>query len=354
MEPQDPEQVRTLLATLLDSSADPIHAKLADGRYVVVNRRAAEIIGLPESEIIGRRLDDLATGEIAERGRADDAEAMLTGGPVDREWQLIINEQARTFDVRKAPWFDENGAVVGVVTVARDVTERRATEARAFSLERQRAMGMLAAGVAHDLRNLLQVAMARVALAAELHAGGASLAHLEGANAALEAAADLSRRLGALGGAPGRRARVDLSRVLGRCLDAVSTRTGTLDVVADLPTGLPRIQGDDVELGRAFLNLIENAVEAMGTGGKLRVSARAHAGAVEAEVADSGTGMDEATLARAFEPFFTTKAARGTGLGLAVVERVVANHFGSIAVSSRPGLGTTVTVTLPLLPPTSP
>lgn len=345
------EHVRTLLATVLDSTADPIHAKLADGRYVLVNRRAAAIIGQPESALLGLRVSDLGSGEVAERSQAEDAEVMASGRAIDREWQVQVDGELRTFDVRKAPWRDEDGVVIGVVTVARDVTERRAAEARAYALERQRAMGMLAAGVAHDLRNLLQVAMARVTLASELGAGAAALPHLEGATAALEAAADLSRRLGALGGRPARRGRVHLSRVLTHCLDAVAARATDVRLVTALPQGLPRVEGDDVELGRAFLNLLENALEALAGGGDLRVETRTEPGWVVAEVADTGVGMDEPTLARAFEPFFTTKAARGTGLGLAVVQRVVADHDGKIDVWSRPGEGTRFTVRLPLRDP---
>ncbi len=346
--PQSPEQILALLATVLDSTADPIHVKDAQGRYVLINRRAEELVGLASTHLQGRTVHDIVSAKIAERSHAEDLAVMATGEPIDSEWQLPIDGRPRVFDVRKAPWRDDDGNVLGVVTVGRDVTERREAEQRAFAAERQRAMGLLAAGVAHDLRNLLQIALGRVEMGANLAAGDPVLGpQLRGAAEALEHAAELSARLGALGGSVGSRRKVDVRRVLRRSLDALDSSGGRVVVVSRLDAPVPPVLGDDVELGRAYLNLVENALEAMAEGGILTVAARAERGQVITEVSDTGPGMDAGTLSRAFEPFFTTKAERGTGLGLAVVQRVVADHGGRVDVWSRPGQGTRVTVELP-------
>ncbi|MBM4368739.1 MAG: PAS domain-containing protein [Deltaproteobacteria bacterium] len=345
---QSPEQILALLATVLDSTADPIHVKDAEGRYVLINRRAEDLVGLAGAHVQGRTVHDIVAANIAERSHADDRAVMASGEPLDSEWQMPLDGRPRVFDVRKAPWRDEDGRVLGVVTVARDVTDRREAEQRAFAAERQRAMGLLAAGVAHDLRNLLQIAIARVEIGAKLAEGDPVLGpQLLGAAEALEHAAELSTRLGTLGGSAGSRRPVDVRRVLRRSLDALDSSGGRIVVVSRLDTAVPPVLGDDVELGRAYLNLVENALEAMTEGGILTVAARAERGQVITEVADTGPGMDAGTLSRAFAPFFTTKAERGTGLGLAVVQRVVADHGGRVDVWSRPGQGTRVTVALP-------
>ncbi len=346
--PQAPEQILTLLATVLDSTADPIHVKDAEGRYVLINRRAEELVGVASTHVQGRTVHDIVAANIAERSQQDDLAVMRSGEPNDSEWQIPMDGKPRIFDVRKAPWRDGDGRILGVVTVGRDVTDRREAEQRAFAAERQRAMGLLAAGVAHDLRNLLQIALGRVELGAQLVEGDPVLGpQLRTAAEALEHAAELSARLGALGGSVGSRRPLDVRRVLRRSLDALDSTGDRIVVVSRLETPVPSVLGDDVELGRAYLNLVENALEAMADGGTLTVAARVERGQVVTEVADTGPGMDAGTLSRAFEPFFTTKAERGTGLGLAVVQRVVADHGGRVEIWSRPGQGTRVTVELP-------
>ena len=115
-----------------------------------------------------------------------------------------------------------------------------------------------------------------------------------------------------------------------------------------VPADLPLIWADRTLVARAFTNLAENALQAMPSGGSLRVTASPTGeGALMIRFADSGAGMDEATVARAFEPFFSTKAG-GSGLGLANAKRAIEREGGSIAIASSPGVGTTITVTLPL------
>lgn len=118
-------------------------------------------------------------------------------------------------------------------------------------------------------------------------------------------------------------------------------------IVTAAPGDLPPIRGDRTLLARALTNLIENAIQAMPTGGLLAVSAALVGDAVEIEVADTGVGMDDEGVRRAFEPYFSTKTA-GSGLGLANARRNVEICGGRVAMTSRLGEGTTVTVTVPI------
>jgi len=122
-----------------------------------------------------------------------------------------------------------------------------------------------------------------------------------------------------------------------------SARGITIDV--DAPANLPRVWGDPNLVARALTNLVENALQAMPMGGQLRVALAASPDRVTIEVADTGVGMDETTLARAFEPYFSTKTA-GSGLGLANARQHIEIGGGTIAIASAPGRGTTVTITL--------
>jgi signal transduction histidine kinase len=127
----------------------------------------------------------------------------------------------------------------------------------------------------------------------------------------------------------------------------VPALAGRVAIIADVPAELPKVRVDRVLLARALVNVVENALHAMPGQGTLRVSASATADHVEVVVGDTGVGMDAAALARIFEPYFSTKAT-GTGLGLTIARRNVELNGGTIEVASRPGQGTTVTLTLPL------
>ncbi|WNZ62703.1 ATP-binding protein [Myxococcus sp. MxC21-1] len=120
-------------------------------------------------------------------------------------------------------------------------------------------------------------------------------------------------------------------------------------VELDLADDVPSVTVDERMMRQAFLNLAINAVQAMPQGGMLRASVRRATGTPEVEVqfVDSGPGISPDVRARIFEPFFTTKA-KGTGLGLAVVKRIIESHQGRVALESLPGQGTTFRLYLPL------
>jgi len=145
-----------------------------------------------------------------------------------------------------------------------------------------------------------------------------------------------------------KRATVDVADMLRAILEPY--RRGLADRIRfdiDVPTSLPPAVIDRTLVARSITNIIENALHAMPGTGTLSVVAREDAGVVRVRVADTGVGMDAEALARAFEPYFSTKAT-GTGLGLPIAKRNVEVSGGGIAVSSEPGRGTTVEISLPV------
>ena len=300
-------------------------------------------------------------------------------------------------EVNANPLYDERGRIRGAVTVERDVTfrvqltkkleeearrtaelyERVSTEAErldrmvqertrellalqeARSRERRlAAVGQLAAGVMHDVNNALNPIMAAAYL---LEANAQNPAAVRDyavriAKAAETGAATAARvgrfiRQEPLQGV--RDELVDLTIVcdevvaMTRPLWAERARGGQIQLKRQFAAGA-LVRGIAGELREALLNLVQNALDAMQTGGTLSIHTSVlDENKVQLEVMDSGVGMSAEVRERAFEPFFTTKGQKGTGLGLAEVYGIVRRHRGEVEIDSQQGLGTTVRITLP-------
>jgi PAS domain S-box-containing protein len=266
--------------------------------------------------------------------------------------------------------FDDSGRPVRRISTLKDVTEIRAAQQREKELERQlmhaqklQALGTLAGGVAHDLNNMLVPILALSQLALdELPEDSPVRADIETIARAGESARDLvrrilsfSRRQDFVGEA------VDLAEVTREALQMLrASLPATIRFVVRIDA-VPKLRGDAGALQQLVVNLVTNAAQAIGAPlGEITVrvwsparggtAANGRATAVCLSVADTGCGMDLATLDRVFEPFFTTKpVGEGTGLGLAIVHGIVARHGGHIEARSQPGEGSEFTVTLPAL-----
>ncbi len=233
-------------------------------------------------------------------------------------------------------------------------------EQRMEQLQRLEAMGTMAGGIAHDFNNALAVIVGNLDLVAEALPADAELGleALGAIRAATSSATNLAKRLLRLGSKdPLTIGIVALGPLIDQTMMMARRRaTAKLAVEVDVEPDL-RVLGSFDELQQVLINLYYNSCDAMPSGGKLRVSARAveldrsqavehqleTAGPyVELAVRDTGCGMDAATRARLFEPFFTTKGrGKGTGLGLAMIHGAIRRHGGAIEVESAPGMGTT-------------
>ena len=266
---------------------------------------------------------------------------------------------------------DSTGKLIGFAKVTRDLTERRESqqaleEARVAIMQAQKmdAIGKLTGGVAHDFNNLLAVIVGSLDLARmRLASGGEVERFLDNAMAAAERGATLTQRMLAFA----RRQELELQSV--DCLGLVqgmadmlqSTIGPSVTIDTLFPGNLPPAYADPAQLELALLNLAVNARDAMPEGGRIIIEASEMltaegalpglgAGAyVKLSVVDDGEGMDAATLERAREPFFTTKGVgKGTGLGLAMVHGFAEQCGGALTIESVVGLGTTVSLWLPV------
>ncbi len=266
------------------------------------------------------------------------------------------------------PDFGSDGEVIGCYVHAVDITEQRRTHSALAQAQKMEAIGQLTGGLAHDFNNMLTVVMGNLqGLVDALGDHPAVAEYVEPALAAAEGGAGLIRRLLAFSRqqpiAPVvvevNELVLDMARMIRRSLPStITVSTASRDV--DL-----RALVDPNQLESALLNLALNARDAMPNGGELRIecSLECIEGAAAADlelppgcyvqitVADNGTGMDGATLARVFEPFFTTKKfGLGSGLGMAMVYGFIKQSGGGVRIRSRQAVGTTVSLLLPQAP----
>jgi signal transduction histidine kinase len=256
-----------------------------------------------------------------------------------------------------------------VVTVSHESTTRKRAEAarqraeaELENLRRMEVLGLLAASVAHDFRNILGIIQNNVTLAGmDLPEDHPSRAPLADVGRAVERARGLCSQLGALARrSEGAQQQVDLNAVV-RDVIALLTPPARPSAGASLALAqdLHPVRGDPDELGQVVLNLATNGLDAMAGRGRLSLTTRnvlrPREGAASAawaclSVTDTGPGIDPTVLPRVFEPYFSTKRDRGMGLGLAIVQRVVSDHGGFVEVESIPGRGSEFRVYLPAAP----
>jgi len=257
---------------------------------------------------------------------------------------------------------ENDGNSVRRVGTIRDVTEMRAAEERQSELERQllhsqklEALGTLAGGIAHDLNNTLMPILAlSELLMRKLPDGSGDREDLETIVQASRHGRDLVRRILAFSRHQQvARARVDLAAITRQALQMLRPTIPATVLICEELDDIPPILADPGQIQQIIVNLVTNAVQAIGDRmGTITVSLSRSGNFISLRIADSGCGMDAETRDRIFEPFFTTKnVGEGTGLGLSVVHGIVTNHGGLIEVGSQPGTGTEFTILFPVLGP---
>ena len=389
----DLRRATALLHAIGTCSPDPIYAKDTEGRFLFANPAVLAIIGKTAAEVIGRTDAEWHDDPMQAAAVMANDRRIIETGCVERldETFDAAGVGTRVFRSGKAPLRAEDGTVLGVVAVSSDITQIKATEAelrrlteelelrvseevaareaaqaRAAHAERIQALGQLAGGIAHDFNNVLQAVEGAVVLVEREAGENAIIRRL--VRVALDAAgrgASITRRLLAFGRRGDLRAEaLDVADMLSGLQEVFAHTLGAaIEVHVELGDSLPPILADKGQLETALVNLATNARDAMPEGGRLTLSAGTEsvsAGGsqnpaglapgryVRLTVADTGIGMDAATLARVAEPFFTTKKpGNGTGLGLPMAKGFAEQSGGALSVESSPGEGTMVTLWLP-------
>jgi PAS domain S-box-containing protein len=356
-----------LLVAIVESSDDAIVSKTPDGTILTWNAAAERMYGYTADEAIGASIY-LIVPPASQAELATALQAVCGGARISPyETKRMRKDGSEvTVSVAISPIVNRAGVVVGISSIARDITHRKAMEDQLRHAQKMEAMGSLAGGIAHDFNNLLTVIIGTAELAIDaLDPASPVQADIEEIRLAGRSATLLTRQLltfsrkGIV-----QEAVVDLNDIVTR-LDKILRRTLGEDVeyVVRQRAALCCVRADPGQLEQVLMNLVVNARDAMPEGGVLTVATdnivldesfvALHPGTasgafMKLAVTDTGCGMTPEVRAQIFTPFFTTKGpTNGTGLGLSTVFGIVQQAGGFIAVHSEPGQGSTFTVYLP-------
>jgi two-component system, NtrC family, sensor kinase len=354
-------RLREFNENILESLDDGLVVFDPDERIVRWNRALESFYGVAREAAIGRLLGDIFDPPFVEALRAARHEhpygATLYRVPLSsRE-----NETPRLLvNATEVPLQNSSGdddAVVGMLLLIEDITDHVRLEEQLQISEKMASIGLLAAGVAHEVNTpLTGISSFTQMLLEGADPNDPKTVLLEKIERQTFRAAKIVNGLLNLsrpGTASNERIDVDLNAVITDVFSLLEHQfaVGSIKVRRELSSSAATVLGIEHQLQQVFLNLFLNARDAMPRGGWLSVSTRVEGDRVVAEIADTGSGIPSEQIARIYDPFFTTKSiARGTGLGLSITYGIVREHDGTIDCDSAVGQGTRFTLALPLAP----
>lgn len=360
----DRDQIRSLLEDLaseherleivLDSMNDGILVSDTDHRLMLTNKPAERLLPLLRTESSGEPLvwqsiaDEDVSAFVRDSLQNDDAvneyEFTVTNGDTDRILSISITPLVHS------------GSIEGNIVLVKDVSGKRAREARLRRAESLASLTTLAAGVAHEIKNPL----------------GSIDIHLQLANKALSGESrvepeSIRQYLNVIGEEVDRLNRIVVDFLFAvRPMDVNPVDASLNEIIEDLTEfvkpeldqngialelelsdELPHLDLDEKYMKQALLNLVKNAIAAMPEGGTLRLVSALRDDVVVLRICDTGVGMSEEVMNKIFEPYFTTRD-NGSGIGLTLVYKIVREHHGDITVSSQEGSGTSFTISFPV------
>jgi len=349
------------LASVVDCANDLVVSLDPTGRIVTWNQAAERVSGLGAEQVRGQSLlslcadehgpvmtamlQRLARGESVQNTEVDLLPA--SGQQVPIAWSCSSMQ-------------DEVGNVTGIVAVGRDLTERRQLEARLIHSAKMASLGVMAGGIAHEVRNPLGIISAAAQLLLE-SPGDAQLRSecAEKIHAATQRASLIIESLMKFARPQKEQmGEVDLGTTLVDTLKLMSNQLTVQKVtlIREIEQDVPKVSGHPALLQQVFSNMILNACNAMPQGGTLTVACRpTETGTVEVRFSDTGRGIPLDHQSEIFDPFFTTMpVGKGTGLGLSISYGIIREHGGSIEVDSQEGQGASFTIRLPVATSGSP
>ena len=352
------EALKDFNESIVESINTGLLAVDAEGCVTGCNSSLEQVLGVGREEAVGTRVEELFSEDFAET---------LSQVLGERGWRLAeqrniykLHTATRTgrpliLNIALAPLRRaESGEATGALVVLEDVTARVRLEEQLQQREKLSSIGLLAAGVAHEINTpLTGVSSYTQMLLGMFAAHDPKHKLLEKINRQTERATGIVNNLlnfSRVGGVT-EFGEVDVNHVLEDTLQLLEPqmRHAQINVVRDFDADLPRAYGNAGKLQQVFTNLLLNARDALPDGGTIALRTRAdESDTVNVYVIDDGIGIAPENVARIYDPFFTTKGVgRGTGLGLAVTYGIVQEHSGHISVESAPGRGTTFRITVP-------
>ena len=348
------ERMREFSENILESLNDGLAVVNRDDRIVRWNRQLEELYGIRHEQAVARRLDEIFEPGFLEVLRAARRESP-EGAAFYRVPLVTRHEGTRPLlvNVATTPLRDSDGAIAGTIVIIEDISARVQLEEQLQISEKMASIGLLAAGVAHEVNTPLT----GISSFTQMLLQGAEpddprtkvLEKIE--RQTFRAAKIVNGLLNLARPAQTDSSAVDVNAVINDVLALLEhqLRTGRIQVRKELnPTPL-LVQGIEYKLQQVFLNLFLNARDAMPRGGWLTIVTKDGDGGAAIEIADTGSGIPPEQLSRIYDPFFTTKEiGKGTGLGLSITYGIVQEHGGTITCDSSLGQGTRFVLSLPV------
>ncbi len=348
-------ETKTLNDLIIENAADGVIAIDRQGDVTTMNPAAEQITGYQLHELVGQPYATL----FADTQFSSPVLDTLEHGTEHVAQEVSFPGRDRTIEisVTTSRIHNAHGELIGALVIFSDLTARKETQRRLAQTERLATLGELMAGVAHEVRNPLtairgyvQIIRQQTSLPEHQEYLSVVLNEIDSINKVIQQLLDFSRPR------QSQWQQVQLNALIEETLILVQTAglQARITFTTELDTSLPAIVADRELLKQVILNILINAVQAIAARGEIRIRTWQYSASQQAVmIEDNGNGIDIAIQKKIFDPFFTTKAS-GTGLGLALSQRIINAHQGDIHVTSMPGCGATFTLILPLNPQGNP
>ncbi len=350
------ERLKEFSENIVESISVGVLAVDLEDRIESWNSQMEVMFAKPRADVLGMGLDHVFPAEFLE-----EYYRVRQSPGIHNMYKFRLGTtvgESRTTNIAIAPLVSKDFSVIGRLIIVDDITERVELEGQLSQAEKLSSIGLLAAGVAHEVNTPLAVISSYAQMLAKQVNGDAKKSELldKITRQTFRASEIVNSLLNFSRTSSTEFTSVDVNRVIQDTLMLLEhqLKVARVKVVQDLAAGLPPIYGNTGKLQQVFLNLFLNAKDAMPSGGTLMVAT--HNGHnIRVTVTDSGTGIAQEHIHRIYDPFFTTKNkpktghSGGTGLGLSVTYGIIQEHAGKIRVNSKPGEGTTFTMEFPLI-----
>jgi PAS domain S-box-containing protein len=332
-----------LLQTILDTTPDFVSLQDRHSAYQSVNKSFCSLVGKSEEEIIGRTDTDIFQPRLAEIFHQEDQKIIESGTPLIKETEIAGIDGKRWLHIFKIPVYDAGGKMTGLLCSGRDITELKRIQNQLTRAQKMESVGQLTAGIAHEINTPLGIILGYAQLLIEDFESESSASK---DLIIIEKQTKICRKIVSdllefSRDAKSTVAPLDLNQSIKEVITVVEHiyRLDRITIEQEHDSLLPLYSGDKEKLKQVFINLLNNARNAIGTDGTIHITTRFDKlnRKIRVYVADTGCGIAADKIDRIFDPFFTTKSvAEGTGLGLSVSFGIIREHGGKIEAESPP------------------
>ncbi len=352
-------ETKNFLESVIEKAGDAISVFDLQGKILSWNEGAERIYGYRKDEVLGKRFPEvLYPGDL--KSREEEEKLLDRLMPRVRQGEAVSNVEVRrktkdgreiTTSMTLSPLKDSEGRIIGASRICRDITHLKRAEERLIQAERLSCLGELSAGVAHEIRNpLAGVKINTQVLSRKKDLTDTDRRILESTQEGIEKIQKIvDDMLHFAQPKPAHFQEEDINEVIEKSLPVLQAklRKGNISLSFEKGERLRRVRIDVHQIQQVLLNLMLNAIQAMGKGGALTIRTFPENGAgVGVTIRDTGVGIPSANLKKIFDPFFTTKS-EGTGLGLSISLKILDNHSASLDVESEEGQGSAFTLHFP-------